>query len=106
MELFRAGVARRAQADDGQCVLLPCGEMPDEVAARHGAKLRCADRRTGPPQGPEGFDSRLRPPPSGKAANEVKAMKESGITQADGESLITACLPEAARPGSAAVSRS
>ena len=66
----------------------------------------CAEQRTGPPQRPEGFDSRLRPPPSGKAANEVKAMKESGITQADGESFVAACFPEAARPGTAAVSRS
>ena len=97
-ECFRAGMARRAQADDGQCVLLPCGEILDEVAARHGAKLCCAERRTGPPQGPEGFDSRLRPPPSGKAANEDKAMNESGITQADGESLVAACHPEAAVP--------
>lgn len=95
---FRAGMDRRAQADDGQCVLLPCGEILDEVAARHGAKLCCAERRTGPPQGPEGFDSRLRPPPSGKAANEDKAMNESGITQADGESLVAACHPEAAVP--------
>jgi hypothetical protein len=33
-------------------------------------------------------------------------MKESGITQADGESLVAACFPEAAHPGSAAASRS
>ncbi len=33
-------------------------------------------------------------------------MKESGITQADGESFVAACFPEAARPGTAAVSRS
>ncbi len=47
--------------------------------------------RSGPPQGPGGFDSRLRPPPFGKAAKEEKAMTKSQLFQIDWDFLVGAC---------------
>lgn len=51
-----------------------CGDngfRGNSLAVNAGATDGALRQRTGPPQGPEGFDSRLRPPPSGKAASNT-----------------------------------